>query len=144
MDTASCLVRKQFLVGFMSAITVSSLSLAIQEVVIPWLVAHHIFDVTVDQYVQSLKVTFKGYSRSRPSGHSILHPVSLQREPKAEVRKIVHYFLPVNCRKDGQLLSSGYLRALDFLFTLIYPPKLFRFINLLYEKREIVKKVHSR
>lgn len=41
---------------FMSAITVSSLSLAIQEVVIPWLVAHHIFDVTVDQYVQSTKL----------------------------------------------------------------------------------------
>ena len=40
----------------MSAITVTSLSLAIQEFVIPWLVAHHIFDVTVDQYVYSTKL----------------------------------------------------------------------------------------
>ena len=36
----------------MSAVTVSSLGIAIQEFVIPWLVAHHIFDVTVDQYVR--------------------------------------------------------------------------------------------
>ena len=36
----------------MSAVTVSSLSIAIQEFVIPWLVAHHVFDVTVDQYVR--------------------------------------------------------------------------------------------
>ena len=61
----------------MSAITVSSLSLAIQEVVIPWLVAHHIFDVTVDQYVQSLRVTLKGHSRNNPDGDCLLYSVPL-------------------------------------------------------------------
>ena len=33
----------------MSAVTLSSLSLAFQEIVVPWLVAHHVFDVTVNQ-----------------------------------------------------------------------------------------------
>lgn len=33
----------------MPAVTFAGLSLAVEEFVIPWLVAHHIFDVTVDQ-----------------------------------------------------------------------------------------------
>lgn len=33
----------------MPAVTFGGLSLAVEEFVIPWLVAHHIFDVTVDQ-----------------------------------------------------------------------------------------------
>lgn len=61
----------------MSAITVSSLSLVIQEVVIPWLVAHQIFDVTVDQYVQSLIVTLKGHSRNNPNGDCLLYSIPL-------------------------------------------------------------------
>ena len=61
----------------MSAITISSLSLAIQEVVIPWLVAHHIFDVTVDQYVQSFLVTLKGHSRNNPGGDRLVYRISL-------------------------------------------------------------------
>lgn len=62
---------------------------------------------------------------------------------KLKFEKSFAIYWTLDCRKDGQLLASGYLRALDFVFTLLYPPKLFRFINLLYEKREIVKKVLS-
>ena len=82
----------------MSAVTLSSLSLAFQEIVVPWLVAHHVFDVTVNQ----------------------------------------SFF---DCRKDATLLNNVTLQIVDFIVTILYPPKFWRFLSMLYEKYELTKKV---
>lgn len=49
----------------------------------------------------------------------------------------------MNDRKDASLLNNATLRIVDFIITILYPPKFWRFLVLLYEKRELTKKVRS-
>lgn len=47
----------------------------------------------------------------------------------------------MNVRKDASLLNDATLRIVDFIVTILYPPKFWRFLVLLYEKHELTKKV---
>ena len=69
---------------------------------------------------------------------------SLQGESEAEVGEGVPYqgFIITN-RKDTSLLNNTGLQILDFVLTIIYPPKLWRFMSLMFEKYQITKKVRA-
>lgn len=47
----------------------------------------------------------------------------------------------VTPRKDTSLLNSTWFQILDFILTVVYPPKLWRFMSLLFEKYQLTKKV---
>lgn len=47
----------------------------------------------------------------------------------------------VTARKDTSLLNSTWFQILDFILTIVYPPKLWRFMSLLFEKYQLTKKV---
>ena len=47
----------------------------------------------------------------------------------------------VTPRKDTSLLNSTWFQILDFILTIVYPPKLWRFMSLLFEKYQLTKKV---
>ena len=41
------------------------------------------------------------------------------------------------------MLNNTGLQILDFVLTIIYPPKLWRFMSLMFEKYQITKKVRA-
>ena len=66
----------------------------------------------------------------------------VQGESEAEVGKGVGTVrVTVTARKDTSLLNSTWFQILDFILTIVYPPKLWRFMSLLFEKYQLTKKV---
>ena len=66
----------------------------------------------------------------------------VQGESEAEVGKGVGTVRDsITIRKDTSLLNSTWFQILDFILTIVYPPKLWRFMSLLFEKYQLTKKV---
>ena len=128
----------------MSAVTLSSLSLAFQEIVVPWLVAHHVFDVTVNQSffgedLMDVELSMQWLFCLCFSFWSLC----TRRARSWSSRNRLFFWCWIDCRKDASLLNNVTLQIVDFIVTIVYPPKFWRFLSLLYEKYELTKKVGS-
>lgn len=79
-----------FLFPPMPALTFASLSLAIEEFVIPWLVAHHIFDVTVNQWVSAYEVKCRVIHAALFLCAALLMVVLYKESQKLKLEKAYH------------------------------------------------------
>ena len=68
--------------------------------------------------------------------------VALYKESqKLKFEKSCVFVVQFDCRKDATLLNNVTLQIVDFIVTILYPPKFWRFLSMLYEKYELTKKV---
>lgn len=60
---------------------------------------------------------------------------------KMEIEKEYVRNFKVTHRKDSSLLNSSWLRVVDFVVTILYPPKLWRFLSMISQKHKLTDKV---
>ncbi len=75
--------------SIMVAVTASSLYLAFQEIVVPWLVAHQVFDVSFNQYGIWSTIILKGITWCLFHYCYRVDSRTVSWEPEVEVRKVV-------------------------------------------------------